>query len=328
LGEVIWVEVLSRHRDVVARYRCQAAEISIGRGYDNDVLIDDPYVASRHLRILRDASGALIAIDPGSANGLFADHGDERFERIVLDGERPIRIGRTYLRIREAQHAVPPQRVTIRPTRAWLAILALGATILGLNSVLLWLGETTEPKASHYILPLLVLTMVALLWTAAWAILSRIFSRRARFERHLLIALTVLFAFSLLNELVDYSAFALAWRVPEIYQYIGAWLFFAVLCFLHLRAIGPSRLKLKAGVVAGLAVIAISAQILEQSENRPFEGYNNYVRNLKPPALRLASPQSERAFFADVEMLKAPLDQARTEDPTAGGMSALFDIER
>jgi len=47
-------------------------EITIGRGYDNDVLIDDPYVASRHLRIVRDASGALMAIDPGSASGLFA----------------------------------------------------------------------------------------------------------------------------------------------------------------------------------------------------------------------------------------------------------------
>ena len=49
MGEVIWVEVLSRHHDVVARHRCVGPEVHIGRGYDNDVVIDDPYVAARHV---------------------------------------------------------------------------------------------------------------------------------------------------------------------------------------------------------------------------------------------------------------------------------------
>jgi len=71
------------------------------------------------------------------------------------------------------------------------------------------------------------LTLLALVWTTAWAILSRIFSGQARFEQHLLIALIGLFAYSLYSELVDYSAFALTWRVLAIYQYVGAWLFFA-----------------------------------------------------------------------------------------------------
>ena len=44
-------QILSRHRDVVARQRCEGAEIRIGRAYDNDVIVDDPYVAPRHLRI-------------------------------------------------------------------------------------------------------------------------------------------------------------------------------------------------------------------------------------------------------------------------------------
>ncbi len=42
---MIWIEILGRHREVVARYRGDGAEVRIGRGYDNDVVIDDPYVA-------------------------------------------------------------------------------------------------------------------------------------------------------------------------------------------------------------------------------------------------------------------------------------------
>jgi pSer/pThr/pTyr-binding forkhead associated (FHA) protein len=58
MEQVIWVEVLGRHRDVAARYRCAGPMVHVGRAYDNDVVLDDPYVAPRHLRIARDESGA------------------------------------------------------------------------------------------------------------------------------------------------------------------------------------------------------------------------------------------------------------------------------
>ena len=38
---MIWVEILSRHRDIAARFRFPGPEVRIGRGYDNDVIIDD-----------------------------------------------------------------------------------------------------------------------------------------------------------------------------------------------------------------------------------------------------------------------------------------------
>src|SRR5450631_2783872 len=113
---MIWIEILSRHRDVTARFRIAGPEASIGRGYDNDVIVDDPYVAAQHLRIFRDETGQLVAEDMGSANGLFLDGGKSRQTRIVVDGSHPIRIGQTFLRIRETSHAVERERVA-RPER-------------------------------------------------------------------------------------------------------------------------------------------------------------------------------------------------------------------
>jgi hypothetical protein len=94
---MIWVEILSRHRDVATRLRVAGPEARIGRGYDNDVVVDDPYVAAQHLRIFRDDAGQLVAEDVGSANGMFLDRGKDRLGRIVIDGVRPIRIGQTLL---------------------------------------------------------------------------------------------------------------------------------------------------------------------------------------------------------------------------------------
>jgi hypothetical protein len=325
---MIWVEILSRHRDVVARHRCDGAEIHIGRGYFNDVIVDDPYVAPRHLRVFRDEDGKLVAEDQGSTNGLFADGGNRRQQRIVIDGDRPLRIGRTHLRIREASHAVAPERVSASATRAraWPLALGLAAAVLALELVSVWLGETTEPKVSRYLLPPLILAILTLAWTTAWAILTRIFAGQARFERHLVIALSALLAFSIYGDIADIGAFALSWRVLADYFYVGGWALFAALCFLHLREIGPARLKQKAGVVAGLAIAAVAAQTLAQSELRGWVSQQSYLRDLKPPMLRIAPAQDNAAFFADALRLKAKLDRARKEESPTGGLPG-FDAE-
>ena len=322
---MISVEVLSRHRDVVARHRCQASATTVGRAYDNDVVIDDPTVAAHHLRIFRDEGGALIAEDLGSANGLFQGDSDKRSARLVLDGDRPIRIGRTYLRVREASYAVPPERRLATSTRVLPSVLWLCAVLLGLELANLWLAETSEPKTAYYLLPPLILALLLLVWTTAWAILSRIFTGHARFERHLRIALIGVLGFALFGELIDYAAFSLSWRWLADYSYVANWLLFATLCFFHLREIGPSRLKAKAATLAALAAVAIATQSVAQAEMRSRFGQQSYVRHLKPPALRLAPAQSDDAFFADAARIKAALDKTRKEPPPGGGVFSALD---
>src|SRR5258708_39987342 len=97
---MIWVEILSRHRDIAARFRIAGPEVRIGRGYDNDVIVDDPYVAARHLRIFRDERGQLVAEDLGSANGTFLDGGRNRLASLIVAVGQPLPIRQTPLRFR------------------------------------------------------------------------------------------------------------------------------------------------------------------------------------------------------------------------------------
>lgn len=313
MEEVIWVEILSRHRDVAHRYRCVGSEISIGRGYDNDVVVDDPYVAPRHLVIRRDESGRLVADDLGSANGLYADRGKERQARIVLDGEHPIRVGHTQLRIRAASQAVSAERVVAVPSRRWPFLVLIGAAILGIEALSTWLGQVTEPHAVRYIQPLLTLAVFITAWTTIWAVLSRIFSGHANFERHLTIALSGLLVYSLYNEFVDFATYAFASGVLAVYRYVGMWCVIGTVCFLHLREIGPSRLRVKGGAVAALLVAAVALQTLSLSELGGVDQLN-YGRHLMPPALRLTPVQTEDRFFSEVERLKGKLESDRKSD--------------
>jgi len=328
MGEVIWVEVLSRHRDVAARYRCSGTEIHIGRGYDNDVVIDDPYIAPRHIRIARNSEGVLVAADLGTANGLFADKSHDRKNRIVINGDAPIRIGRTYLRIRDEKYAVAPERIVKLPgRRSWLSVLYLALPLLVMQALSAWLGETVEQRLSHYIFPVLGIALITLGWTTLWAILSRVFSGHANFEANLVIALKGMLIFVIGDVLVDYAAFSLSWGAMLGYVYIGAWLLLATICFFHVREIGPSRLPLKGSIVAALAIAAISTQSLVQSENHVGTYHQNYVRRLKPPAFRLAPEKTDDAFFSEVEQLRAKLDRSRSEDSDADGTADVSDAD-
>jgi hypothetical protein len=310
---MIWIEILSRHSDITARYRIAGLEARIGRGYDNDVIVDDPYVAAQRLRIFRDETGQLIAEDMGSANGIFLDGGKSRLARIIVDGKHPIRIGQTFLRIREMNHAV--ERVA-RPERRIFPIAlaaALGVVILGFDTVKVWLNQTSEPRVSSYLTPLLVIAATVLAWVGVWALLTRIFSGRSRFLRNLLIAQVGILAFTLYDQGARLSAFAWTWSTGSSYQYVAAWSIVALVCFLHLREVGPARLLFKGALVTTLLATAIAVQTPQRSEAFSDSGRQNTPSLLMSPALRLAPLRDETAFFGDIAKLKTTLDGDRAE---------------
>lgn len=317
MDEMIWVEVLTRHREVAARYRFAGPEIRIGRGYTNDVVVDDPYVALEHLRIRRGDDGSLVAEDIGTLNGMHVGRTAEKVERVVLDGDQVIRIGRTDLRIRGAEYVLPRERALTGPPRIIPIIAALSVVLLGIDALSLWLHQVTEPRLSYYLPALLGLPAYAVSWAGVWAILCRIFSGQARFERQLLIGLSGLLAFMLYQQLSDFTPFAVSWYAPTKYGFVASYALLAVIVFWHLREIGPTRLRLKGGIVAGLAVVAVAAQWLIESEARFNYGQQDAARHLLPTAFRLKPFRDEDAFFGDVEKLKGQLDRDRKKQAAA-----------
>lgn len=314
MDEVVWIEVLSRHRDVVARHRCTEAIVRIGRAYDNDVVIDDPFVAPHHVRIVMDPADGLIAEDLGSLNGMFVDREPARRDRLALRDDLTIRIGHTRLRVRTAQHAVAPERPARAESRQWPVLAGLIGATLALAPLAEWLTDIAEPKPSRYLLPMLGIWVIVLGWTAIWAVLARVFSGQAQFERNLAIALAGIIAYWLYHSAVQVFGFGLAWRSLAPYEAIGMWCLVALLVFLHLRVIGPARLWLKAAVVSALAGAAIAVHVVNLLDPLGGVDQTNLLRNFMPPALRLTALHSEGTFFGEVRELKTKLDRDRATE--------------
>jgi hypothetical protein len=312
---MMWVEILSRHHEVLARYRVDADEARIGRAYDNDVVLDDPFVAAHHALVFRASDGALIAEDLKSANGLHDEQG-RRVVHLALDGQRPFRIGRTLLRVRDAAFAVPAERHEAAPTRNGRTALVLAVIVVAATLLELWLAQTEEWRASTWLAPLLVYAALILAWSTGWALLSRLFSGAARFTTHLAIALATALVSHLYDWATDVGVYSFASRTASEYAYVGAWVIVGTAIFLHLLAIGPRHLAIKAGTVAAIVAAAVAVHTLFQLEARHQGGQRAQAATLLPPALRLREPRDANAFLGGVEALREPLDRARSEEPT------------
>lgn len=312
MDEVIWVEILRNRSTLVARHRFTGGSVRVGRGYGNDLVLDDPHVAPEHIRIRRDPSGVLVAEDLGSHNGMFAGDERQRVQRMVLDGTGLVRIGTTYLRVRSSLFPVAPEEPLVSRRPIWPVAMVLGLALMALWLVLSRLNETTQPQAYDYAVPVLFIALIALAWTGLWALLSHVFSGQARFLAHLVVGLSGLLAYTVLSNGADLAEFSLSWQLPAAGRSIGLWIVLGVVGFVHLRVIGPGRLVLKAGGVAALAATAIVIQLLTLTH---LDTPQWSSRRLFPPYLRLAPAQTEDAYFAKVQRLKGELDEDRRKPP-------------
>jgi len=276
MATMMWIEVLGRDGEVLARSRIDSPEARIGRAFDNDVVIDDPHVAPHHLRIHRGEDGELAAEDLGTLNGLYPEHGARRVTRLPLARVSGIRIGRTTLRVHDAAHPVPAERLLTPPRdhARWGAGLAVGlfALILMLN----WLELTSEPSANLVLLPMLGLATALALWTGLWSVLSRIFFGQSQFALNLRIAVTACIAIVLWDQLTETLSFAFAWRDIVEHAGLGAW---AILAAepqaLHARVVAPRAYR-----VAQLAARGFDAKaaetLLERSDAERARYFKTY----------------------------------------------------
>lgn len=309
---VMWVEILSRHHhDVLARHRCNGDEIRIGRGYDNDLVLDDPFLAAQHLRLRRDVEGNWVAEDLGSANGLYTARGRDKRDRIALDGDQIIRAGHTLLRLRGSDWPVAAERIAAPQRALWPLIIALAFGIIGIEVTSNWLAETAQPRLPAYLSALQNVIEVTLAWVGIWTILCRVFTGEARFQRHLRIALAGVFAYSLFDEILKFVGFSLSLPSLLSKEYIVMWVIVAMIGYGHLQLIAPRHRRLNSGGVTALAILAIITASLSQSEGHRTSDPPPLQGRLYPPSLRLIPAESEAQFFSVMPGLRDNLQKSR-----------------
>lgn len=312
-GELLWIEVLNRHREVLSRHRLHAAQVRVGRGYDNDLVLDDPHIAPQHLRIGRDGDGQLYAEDLDTLNGLYVAGKHLRQRRVALAEETVLRVGHTWLRVRTHAHSVPAELPLRQASPLWLIALLLFAANLGLVALNIWLNRISPLRPSHYLSPVLTIGAALTIWVGAWALVSRLFSGRAHLVRHLLIATAGYFIEYLYERVVEGSGYALSWNGALRFGYLGTWLLLGSVVLLHLRTVSKRHGVLQVAVVGALTMAAAAASTISRHDAKTLNSNSTAIRHLLPPAFRLAPVHDAEHFFAAAAELRGATDHARNE---------------
>lgn len=320
-----WIEILDKSGAVASRQRIHADAVTIGRGYGNDLVIDDPFVAPAHVRIAFDAEGALCLEDLGTQNGTFDIIRQANVNHLIVGDEASIRIGHTNLRIRRASFEVAPAlpMTTYAPLSAMgygNAALFMMAAFIAAITLSTWLGQTSEFKLATYLPGAVVMPMVVLSWAGIWTLLTRLVTARGQFFRHVAIAFTFMVSLFIVDIVTDFATYSFAWTSLQKWVSPLLWGMFGILCFAHIRAITPKHIHLVGGIVGALVIVAIGVHVSLRAESEKVQPQRISAK-LMPPFLLMKSPVTPETFFKDALALKPKLEEERKKEPSSGGSS-------
>jgi hypothetical protein len=309
-----YVELLARNGDVLRRQCIDTLPIRIGRGYDNDLILDDDYAAPSHALVEPDGKGLLLR-DLGTRNGIVVK--GKRLQQVALTGDTVVRIGHTSLRVRAAAFPVP-QELRDRTFHRWEGALpgsAGLALVLALALLAAWLGDTQYFEPAGYFVVAAWMVGAALLWSGAWAFAGRLFGHQARLGRHLFVAgcgLAALAVYALLGSTLGY-----AFSLEGFTHYAShvAVLLLAGMVYFHLCTIAPRKRLRYRWLCAGLAVLGSGLILVANVQRGGRLSDELYMSVLMPPALRVSRDRGIDEFMRDVEEMKPQLERGRGKKP-------------
>jgi hypothetical protein len=306
--------VLDRHGAVASRHAARTLPVRIGRAYDNDLVLEDPYVAAHHVVVARAPSGELEIVDAGSRNGLFQAGSRDRLTRDRVDPAARYRAGKTWFRVRSSAHLVAEELVEERgggwrePVAALVAVLAVAAAFFFLAWS--WTSERIELMKLAQAPVLYVLGLFV--WSGAWALASRLLLGEPRFAAHVTVAALALLGIFVADQ-SDYVAFALS--APATYSYAAMSAAGAILAWGLWRHLSLAIRDPGAGAAlsaAAVAAVCVGSFALVSHVTRSDElVHMAYLKAIKPPAVRLVAGSDTGEFFQDAERLKGELETLR-----------------
>jgi pSer/pThr/pTyr-binding forkhead associated (FHA) protein len=211
------IQRLNPRNKVVRTEAFSTFPVSIGRGYDNDLILTDTYVCAAHATIQRTETGLRIE-DHGSKNGVYI-----RNRQTMVAGSAPLSsgdlliLGRTRLRVVSADHPVPESKklqINKRsrnrrhvPLLAWSLALVCVLTIawdfyLGIGD------ENLSEELFQAITVIMIILGLVFVWAAGWSFVGRVLKNRTDFHYHLLLAVSGLIGIELflyLNNFIGYN---------------------------------------------------------------------------------------------------------------------------
>lgn len=303
MGKII-IEEVNRLGHVTGRHNYDHFPVTIGRGYQNNLILDDPYVSVEHVIISETENGWLVE-DKQSENGVkYRLHSTQSQANHLNSGDEII-IGRTRLRLVSPWH--PVAKTHLLPTKASFSkVLSqpfVAASVVLITILLLFFDyQLTVPiktGADKLIANMFPTFIFALTWAGIWAFVGRVIIHRASFLPHFIAALMV-FIISMLTAIMsEYLIFNMNSKsLATIIEFTIIGFTIAGLLFINLS--NSTNLNKKSTLITShcAAWSMLLMGLFMQYVNKPeFSHAPEYVSQLKPPFAKISASKSLDDFI-------------------------------
>lgn len=316
------IERISRSKKLLSRHQVSGPHVSIGRGYNNDVILNDPYVDANHLLLTVNQEGRWQAIDEGSLNGSHFEHEAQlKHARPIQSGDI-VALGKSHLRFIYPDHPVAP---TIRLSGMegllnWLSSPLIVAAILLLYLTLQMVGfyiDSLEIKTSQMFSSVFLKIAVMSVLPMMFALLARLFKHDARVLTQIVVwysFFTIFLITDSLGALISFNSSKM-WLGSTFMYITELILIFALLWSAFYIAFHQSPLR-RLVMVSGLTfgIIGLS-YIYTSSNSADFQVKPIYDNTLLAPEFAISKPVSVQQFIEQSEgIFELTIQKAKETD--------------
>ena len=316
------IEAHDRHGALLARAPITHWPVTVGRALDCDLVLDDPFVAPRHLRIDRtvDEHRTVQVEVLETRNGARLQRKRHaQGERFDWPGSTPIDLGHTHITLRLADAPIADEQAL--PEFPWRTVGTTAALVVLVGAAAMASSWLESRDSSQYLksLPsvLLMLLLVVSAWSGLWAVANKMFAGRLQFWRHVRIACTVYLASEGLRLVANLAAFSFSLEALSQFASVLGVLVLAWALYAHLATVLPRRRAGLAWTVAAVVALGVPAWLGAQWLNRMRLTNEMYMSSLFPPSLRVAPAAPVDQLLQDAEALRAKLDRRLKDDGLA-----------
>ncbi len=280
----------------------------LGRAYDNDVIISDPFVAAHQFELVKLEEHYQLNITE-SANPVFRNHKLLESESCVLNPGDSVVVGKTRIDMLRADANVAPTKQQFMSSWQLSSkvspAVAIG-TLLGCSGIdaamTYWQTSSTLQWREPAYLALFSVGMI-FVWAAIWALVGRLLKHQSLFFVQLFLTALVcgLFIFVFpLAEIVTFNANGAA--VGDYIAYLAGLGFIVLLLKANLTiATNIQRTGLAAGFVGVFLVGAVF--LTERYSDADFEYQQDYPATIKPPFAVARNPVPIDEYLSDLDTL-------------------------
>lgn len=322
-SEII-IEEITRNHKLLHRHRITQSEVSIGRSYQNDIILTDPHICPKHIS-LNFSQGVWHLNDNDSVNGTLLENTkgkkQQAHQQQINDGDVII-LGKSQLRVLFSDHQVPetiafsPFESLIDIIRHPIAVFISIALFLLIAGNISYLNQLTETNVSQLFVSAFSLSLLFSLWPAGVALVSHL----TKHDPRIFAQFGISFTFFILMWLSDLLDKIIAFNSASD-SALG--LFFSLLpiglafCLFWLNSYIGFHVSARRRIIVAISITALlfgGSYLLQYSKKPEFNPHPQYNATIMAPDFLIAPSNNVDTFLEQSNLMFKQASEAAQKD--------------